>query len=190
MTIRQRLARLALGACVAAVAIIVTSRGVGAQDAPGLQLLALPEGLAMVCHAVPADAGMPAAARALIQREFRFGRASDLSQPPGLSHAPVRTIAVAFDSGGRPVLVGDKVVSLLHGSEQVIATFGADSAVQGRHIVVPVDSAKLAAALAAGRLGEARAAVRSPVTRELTPEEAERVTALTSWLWLRRCGGA
>lgn len=160
-----------------------------ASDAPGLQLLAIPERHRMLCRVPDADEALAPADQPVVQREFLFDPPPRDHLPPDFPILAPRTVNVVFDSTGAPVLMTDDVQLPLAGGEQLLVLFTGNVGVQGRRVRVDVDSARFAAATAAGDLDALRDALRPPVSREITEEEVERVRALAAWLWPRRCAG-
>ena len=145
-----------------------------------LTILAIPEGLPIMCREPPPDPAHPTPGAVL--REFHFGSrgVSDLSWP--------REITVAFDSAGHTVILSDEVNLGIRGGQSAFGLWGTESDSTGKVIVVTVDSAALAAATAKGDLAGAMAAPRPPVSRDLSPNEWARARLLGTWLWEHRCG--
>jgi hypothetical protein len=146
-----------------------------------LSVLALPEGLPILCRVPPADPAKPQ--RPPVLREFRFGQRS---APVGLWP---REISIGFDSVGHTFAFSDEVSFGTAGSRNVVAAIGpTGNPVVGMFVEITVDSVALAAAIARGDVAAAQAAARPPVQRELSPSEWAQARALAAWLWQRRCG--
>jgi len=145
-----------------------------------LTLLAIPEGLVMMCREPPPDPAHPS--KGAVVREFRFGSGGipDVSSP--------REITVAFDSAGHTVILSDEVNLGIRGGQSAFGIWGTASDSTGKVVVVTVDSAALAAATAKGDLAAAMAAPRPPVSRDLSPNEWAQARLLGTWLWEHRCG--
>lgn len=182
--LRPAAALLALGVALAAPA---AAQRPAPSDAPGLRLLAIPEGHRMLCRVPGADEAIAPADQPVVQREFQFDAPSTEGMPPGFPVIAPRTIAVVFDSAGAPLVMSDEAQLPLAGGEQLLVIFTGNVGVQGRHVRVDVDSARFLAAQASGDLEAMQAALRPPASRDLTDDEVERVRALAAWLWPRRC---
>jgi hypothetical protein len=146
-----------------------------------LSILAIPNGLPILCRVPEPDPGKPQQPPVL--REFRFGQRNTPFGPWP------REISVGFDSLGHGFVLIDEVNFGMRGNQSVLASVGpAGNATLGRFGEVTVDSVAMAAALASGDRAAGKAAVRPAVQRDLSPGEWVQARALAAWLWQRRCG--
>ena len=184
-----RLAALALVA--AATAARAQPPGPAASGAPGLRLLAIPDGHRMLCRVPEPGEAIAPPDQPVVQREFLFDPPSTDGLPPDFPVDALvpRAIVVVFDSAGAPLVMTDRVQLQRGGGEHLLVLFTGNIGAQGQHVRVDVDSARLAAATAAGDLAAARGALNPPVSRDVTEGEVERVRTLAAWLWPRRCTG-
>lgn len=159
----------------AAVAAVLCPGILVAQSRPALRALELPEGETMRCRVLPVAPDLAPAARRLV---FSFG---DVRRED-------RSIAVTFDSLGRPLEMVDTAAELVGGDTTVmhgvLVGFATDSGGAGvRTRLGPVEEAALAAADSAGR-----ATLSARLTTALTVDEIGRARALAAWLYQHRCG--
>jgi hypothetical protein len=99
-----------------------------------------------------------------------------------------REIGVIFDSVGHALVLSDEASFGTRGSQSVYALLDPAGDVTGKSVLTTVDSVALAAALARGDVEGSLAAVRPPVTRDLSRAEQVKTRLLGAWLWERRCG--
>jgi hypothetical protein len=146
-------------------------------------LLSIPPGEEKVACRIPEPDTSRPAPEHLSLREFRIGGAAagPIAQWP-------RRVLVAADSGGHPVVLYDAVVRASSGGAHAMAQFSPAANAGGWRQTVAVDSAALAALLAARDLGQLRNAANYGPQRPLSPSELDRARALAVWLWERRCG--
>jgi hypothetical protein len=86
-----------------------TSAQSGANAARPLSLLAIPDGLPIICREPPADPAHPMPGA--VVREFRFG------SPPISFESWPREITVAFDSAGNAIILSDELNQLPKSNE-------------------------------------------------------------------------
>jgi hypothetical protein len=75
----------------------------------------------------------------------------------------------------------------IQGGENVFSSTMPGHPVIATRYDITVDTVALYAAKARGDLAAARAAIRPPVSHELTPDESKKVAQLGQWLWARKC---
>jgi len=171
------------------VALLRLAGPVLAQSAGDTLLLSLPVGEAILCN-VPALPASSAVAHLQV-RQFRFGNpsAAPMSEWP-------RRIFVAADSGGRPTVLNDMVISTPSSGAYAMAQFSPNGDVSGWRQEAAWDTAAVAAAaiVADGNLAQLFSAMRSGTSPGplQPPDSAEqgKARALAAWLWERRCGRA
>lgn len=180
---RTRLIRVfgcsAIGAFIVACATAKVAPPTIGVDDP-FAILAVPAGLPIVCRIPAFDSG--ARKQPVLAREFLFG-------PPNEEIVTWRReIGVIFDSVGHALVLSDEASFGTRGSQSVYALLDPTGDVTGKFVLTTVDSVALAAALARGDVEGSLAAVRPPVTRDLSPAEQVKTRLLGAWLWERRCG--
>lgn len=187
-------ARTWLGITALVCVFGVAAEPAGAQRAPGLQVLEVPSGQPLECSNLPVRPGTATtgASRAVVARRFLIPRVPDANVPPGLPPLPQRELVVMWDTAGRPRVLTDRASPRLSDVTSVMVTFSPNGAARGRRALIAIDSARVEAALRSGDLATAREVrmLRPPVTRDLTPTEAEQARELAKWLWPRRCAAA
>jgi hypothetical protein len=152
-----------------------------AQSPIDAALLSLPVGQTLACHVPTPDPTAPVPAN-LELREFRVGNpaAGPIGDWP-------RRILVGADSAGRPVVLYDAVIRAPSGAAYVMAQFPPTGVFVGWRQDVAVDSAALAAMIAAKNLELLRSTASFGPQRPLDPAEQAKARALAAWLWARRC---
>lgn len=164
------------------IALVLLFAGVlSGQTEKSLRVLALPDSQPIFCRVPDEDPAHPFPPQ-MVAREFRFG-----NPLPPYRLQWSREIRVMFDTLGHAVFLTDERSFGRFGSETVGALLDSTGTLSGSRIDITVDSAAQERAIAEGDIEGGLAATRPPVTRPLTADETKQMSALTAWLWKRRC---
>ena len=170
------------GLVILATACFVLPTPGAAQTAADSGLLALPEGLVIMCGIVPVPAEQ-ASGKPLVMRQFRF--AAHSASPVSGSE---RTVFVAFDSSGQLIFLQDVIPQLPLGGVSATVASLPDGSTSGFRLPITLDSSAFAAAMRQGNFEALQAAVRPGAQQPLSEIEIAKARTLAAWLWDRRCG--